>query len=312
LSSALPRFAAFDVGSNTLKTTIVEKDQGGGFLQIVDSAQVTRLGEGMHGGRLREAAIRRSLEVLADAIALCRRNRVERVAAVATAAVREAINGDEFVSRAREVGVPLECISGEEEARLSYMAVRHDPIWRGATGLLVIDVGGRSTELIVGAAVGDHPEARFSVTLGAVRLTEEGLGSDPPTIAQLAEANGLAAKKLSEIDLAPGVYRAVGVGGTIVNLASVARGLVVRDPERLHGDRLTLEEIERQIGLYSGMTIAERKRIRGLDPARADIILGGAIALCQALARAKAEEIAVSCRGLRWGLIYDRFGGMDD
>lgn len=296
------------MGSNTVKTTIVERGKGGRFVRVVDAAQVTRLGEGMTGGRIREAAIRETLAILVDARALCERQGVRSVAAVATAAVRDAANGAEFVQRARDLGVPLETISGDEEARLSYLAVRRDPLWRDAASLLVIDIGGRSTELIAGSEFGESPADRVSVPLGAVRLTEACLRSDPPTIAQLAAAHAEAAERLAVATLPRRPSLAVGVGGTIVNMASVARELVVRDPERLHGDQLSLDEIERQTSLYSGMTIAGRKHLRGLDPARADIILGGAIILCQAMAKCGAEEIAVSCRGLRWGLLYDRFG----
>jgi exopolyphosphatase/guanosine-5'-triphosphate,3'-diphosphate pyrophosphatase len=303
----MQRYASIDVGTNTVKLTIVERDSQGGFHRVLDTSRTTRLGERMVGGRLQEVAIRRTLEALSDYAALCREEAVQEIVAVGTAALRDAVNQEEFILRAREVGVEVRPISGEQEARLSYLAVRRDPLWRDAQSLLVIDIGGGSTEFILGQPGSHDMDGRISLPIGAVRLTEAALHSNPPSIRQINDANRLAAEVLKGLTLPEENYQAVGVGGTFVNMAAVSQRSADPDPERLHGWVLTLPEIEAQIETYAARTVEQRKQIVGLDPARADIILGGAILLAQALFRCRLHAVAVSCHGLRWGLLYDRF-----
>lgn len=302
------RFASIDVGSNTVKLTLVERDLDGAFTPLLDMSHTTRLGEGIHARRLREAAIRRTLDVLRDYVQICREYGAQAIAAVGTSALRDAVNREDFLIRAREVGVEVEVISGEEEARLSYLAVRCDPRWRVAERLLVTDIGGGSTEIVMGNRLQASPTHRVSLALGGVRLTEAALHSDPPTVQQIAEAVRLAQAALQGINIPSVKYTAVGVGGTFVNLAAVHLSLAEHDPQRLHGTVLTVADVEAQVALFAARTVEERKKIVGLDPARADIILGGAIILSQMLAWSELESIAVSCHGLRWGVLYDKFG----
>lgn len=302
------RVAAIDIGSNTVKLIIADRGEDGGFTPVFETAETTRLGEGIHARRLREAAIRRTLDALRGFAATCRGKGVERLAAVGTSALRDAVNQQEFVERARGVGVEVEPISGEEEARLSFQAVRRDPRWATAPAVMVVDIGGGSTEIIWDGGGPSEPPRWMSLPLGGVRLTEAALRSDPPTIQQMAEANAIAEQTLEVFRPDAPNLNAVGVGGTVVNLAAVRHGVVDRSPERLHGSMLTSDDIEAQIGLFGGMTVAERQTVPGLDPARADIILGGAIILSQTLAAAGLDAVHVSSRGLRWGVLYDRFG----
>lgn len=304
----MQRFASIDVGTNTVKLTIVERDAGGGFRRVLDTSRTTRLGERMVGGRLQEVAIRRTLETLRDYAALCRKEEAQEIVAVGTAALRDAVNQEEFILRAREIGVEVRPISGEEEARLSYLAVRRDPLWRAAGPLLVIDIGGGSTEFILGQTGSHEMAGRISLPIGAVRLTEAALHSDLPSIRQINDANRIAAEVLKGLTLPRENYQAVGVGGTFVNMAAVSLHRADPDPEALHGCLLSLPEIEAQVETYAARTVEQRKQIIGLDPARADIILGGAILLAQALFHCRLNAIAVSCHGLRWGVLYDRFG----
>jgi exopolyphosphatase/guanosine-5'-triphosphate,3'-diphosphate pyrophosphatase len=304
----MQRYASIDVGTNTVKLTIVERDSSGRFHSVLDTSRTTRLGERMVGGRLQEVAIRRTLEALGDYAALCRREGVREMSAVGTAALRDAVNQEEFLLRAREVGVEVLPISGQEEARLSYLAVRRDPLWRDADQLLVIDIGGGSVEFIQGQPGSRDMAGRISLPMGAVRLTEAALHSDPPSIRQISDANRLAAEVLKGLTLPTENYQAVGVGGTFVNMAAVFLQRADTDPETLHGCILSLPEIEAQVETYAARTVEQRKQIIGLDPARADIILGGAILLVQTLFHCRLDAVAVSCHGLRWGVLYDRFG----
>lgn len=305
VTEPLNRFAVIDVGSNSLKLLLADRDETGTFRPYQEFARITRLGEGMHAGRLREAAMRRTIETLQEFAESSRAAGAEGMAAVGTAALREAVNGDEFVERSTAVGVPVERISGSEEARLSYLAVRLDPHWRGCPLITVIDIGGGSTEIVRG---GGEVAERRSMKLGAVRLTEATLHSDPPTIHQIAEASRIAGELLDEVLPQTGAGVAVGVGGTFTNLAAVKIELAEMDPERIHGTHLTVEDVERMSERFAAISHAEREKIPGLDPGRADIILAGTIILGQTLNRLGLDGCDVSARGLRWGILYDRFG----
>lgn len=302
------RYASIDVGTNSAKMTIAEISAIS-TTWIRDESVVARLGEGMQGTRkfLQEVPMRRNIDALKGFAEIAQRSGVSSIAAVGTAALRDAENSDEFLRRAYDTtGIRIEVISGEEEARLSYLAVRLDPHWSNYQELIVIDVGGGSTEVIFGQ--GAHIVSRMSVNIGAVKLTESILRSDPPTITQLSNANIETGQQFERVPLGydPRDAVVVGVGGTISNLSAMEFGMFVL-PEKLHGFELTQDAIEDRMEQLATLTIEERKRVGGLDPKRADIILGGAILLSQALARLNTTKIAVSTRGLRWGVLYDRF-----
>jgi exopolyphosphatase / guanosine-5'-triphosphate,3'-diphosphate pyrophosphatase len=304
------RFASVDVGTNTVKMLVADLSADGAT-PVFEQGVTVRLGEGMQasGMRIREAAMRRALDALAEFTAQAQALGVQDTAAVGTAALRDAVNREEFLHRAEErCGLQIAVIPGEEEARLSYLAVRRDRRWRHSSHLLVIDIGGGSTEIIQGEPGTDRIAARTSVNLGAVKLTESLLRSDPPAITQLAAAQQQAAEQFAKVALTPSEAKAriIGVGGTFTTLGAIDLGGKV-DAETLHGHVLTLESVEEQIARFAARTIEERKMIPGLDPARADIILGGAILLSQALARLGSPAVEVSTRGLRWGVLYDRF-----
>jgi exopolyphosphatase / guanosine-5'-triphosphate,3'-diphosphate pyrophosphatase len=143
--------------------------------------------------------------------------------------------------------------------------------------------------------------------IGAVRLTEAALHSDPPTIHQIAEASRMAGEVMEEVLPHTPSGWAVGVGGTFTNLASVNLAMAQRDREQIHGARLTMEEVENLTERFGALTVEQRRQIPGLDPERADIIFAGAIILGQALSRLNLDGCDVSSRGLRWGVLYDRF-----
>jgi exopolyphosphatase/guanosine-5'-triphosphate,3'-diphosphate pyrophosphatase len=283
---------------------------GGSARRVFDQSVTTRLGEGMQaqGHRLREVPMRRTLDAIADFAAEARKQNARQVVAVGTAALRDAENRDDFLRRVGErCGIRVEVIRGEEEARLSYLAVRRDPHWRACPRLLVIDIGGGSTEIIQGEANSAEIATRASVNLGAVKLTEGWLKSDPPTVAQLDAANTAAAEGFARVALdREGAFQVVGVGGTLTNLG----GMDLKGPtdlEQIHGHTLSVDHLEGLIALLASRTVETRRQIPGLDPKRADIILGGAILLSQALSYIGCASVDVSTRGLRWGVLYDRF-----
>lgn len=308
--SSEQRFASIDVGTNTIKLLVADLSDNGAT-PVFETSVTTRLGEGMqaHGMRLREVPIRRALDALTDYAKKARELDVRQIAAVGTAALRDAENRDDFLRRVEEgTGIRVEVIPGEEEARLSYLAVRRDARWRDCPRLIVIDIGGGSTEIIQGETGTDRIAARTSVNLGAVKLTESLLRSDPPTITQLASAQQTAAERFASVEILSSSAKPqiIGVGGTLTNLGAMDLGGSI-EPETLHGHVLSLQSLEAQIARLASCAVEERKQIPGLDPARADIILGGAILLSQALERLGSPSVDVSTRGLRWGVLYDRF-----
>jgi exopolyphosphatase/guanosine-5'-triphosphate,3'-diphosphate pyrophosphatase len=311
MTATAPRIvAAIDVGTNSVKIIVVDASADCERL-LYENTLITRLGEGMqaYGMRLKEAAIRRTLDALEELVQQARAYGAEQIAAVGTAALREAQNRAEFLQRAQErLGLTIEIISGQEEARLSYLAVRRDPMWRESPHLTVVDIGGGSTEVIVGASDGKNIAFRVSLDMGAVRLTERFLRSDPPTLAQLDGASRAIREALEHL---PVTVRhrpctLVGVGGTIANLAAIDKG-GVQSAEELHHHVIPVTRLEQILRRLATLSIEERKTVPGLEPARADIIVAGALILSLLLSHLEAEQIAVSIRGLRWGLLYDRF-----
>ena len=309
-----PRFACIDVGTNSIKLLIAERTELG-IVRVFETSATTRIGEGMQplAMRLREEPMRRSLEALtlfAEQILLYE---VQTTAVVGTAALRDAENRDDFLQRVKmRCGLEIEVIPGEEEARLSYLAVRRDARWRSEPRLLVVDIGGGSTELIQGKIASEGIASRISINLGAVKLTERCFRSDPATVAQLDEANRVCAEAfdfatpVEHSDHTP--FCVIGVGGTLSTLG----GMSLRSSaslETLHGFTLSGDELDRLINELASRSILERMSLPGLDAKRADIILAGAIILSQALAHAGSDRLSVSSRGLRWGVLYDRFFG---
>jgi exopolyphosphatase/guanosine-5'-triphosphate,3'-diphosphate pyrophosphatase len=308
--NAAPRYAAIDIGTNTLKLTIVERVSARELRPVLDAGVTTRIGEGIEGRRLGEEPMRRTLSALERCVAVCAEHRVERVYAVGTSALRDARNTDEFLRRAHAIGLSVEVLSGDEEARLSARAVRSDPIWREAEHIIVVDIGGGSTEIVFDSQNDCEHGVSISLRQGAVRLTEASVKSNPPTGAELEDAIRRADAELKAV-VPPWPAQSatlIGVGGTITNLAAVHAACSREQRENLHGSVLDTLEIERQISMYAGMTTEERKAIPGLDPSRADVILAGAIILSRTMAMLGVSTVAVSCRGLRWGLLYDRLG----
>ncbi len=296
------RYATIDIGSNSIKICVSEIREGNEEI-LLDRIVVTRMGEGLYEtGRISPDAMERNVAALADFVRQGRGLGVERFTVVGTMTLRTATNASEFVRRAAdETGVEVEVISGEEEARLSHLAFLSGlgPI---KSRVCVFDTGGGSTEFVFGS--GDRMERRLSLNVGSRLPTERFLRSDPVTGAELenlsryleGEFSGLSA----DIDLL------VGMGGTVTSLCSVSHGMEKYDPDVIQGTILPLREVERQIEIYRVKTIEERKKILGLMPKRADVILAGASVVRAVMTRFGMSEITVSNRGLRHGLMYDR------
>jgi exopolyphosphatase / guanosine-5'-triphosphate,3'-diphosphate pyrophosphatase len=235
-----------------------------------------------------------------------RRNGVEAIAAVGTAGLRLASNGTAFVQAARaRADVEVEVISGEEEARLAYHAVQAE-LGPGYGALAVFETGGGSSQFTFGR--GERVEERFSLDVGAARFTEkyglDGVVSED-TVSSALEAIGA---DLARLDGRPAPDVLIGLGGAVTNLAAVKHELVTYDPEVVRGTVLDCAEIDRQIELYRTRSAEERRKIVGLQPKRAEVILAGACIVRVVLTSLGRESLIVSDRGLRHGLLIERFG----
>ncbi len=305
------RVAVIDVGTNTVLLTVAERS-GASFHPVVERAEITRLGRGVdRTGRLDPSAIAETVAVIARYVAEARSLGAERIAAVATSAARDASNGAEFFEASRAAaGLAPEIIAGGEEARLVHLSAWGD---FGAPGrpLAVLDVGGGSSEVTWGA--GPVPEGRRSFQMGAVRLTERASPGDPPSPADLRRMRDGAREALAEVEAirASGALdgaRLVAVAGTVTTLAAVAQELPAYDALRVHGSTLRRAELEALLGRLASLTTAARAGLPGMEPKRADVIVAGAILVATAMDLGGFDELTVSDRGVRWGLLHDRFG----
>jgi exopolyphosphatase/guanosine-5'-triphosphate,3'-diphosphate pyrophosphatase len=294
------RIAAIDVGSNTILLLIAEYDPSAGLTIIEEGEDQPRLGAGLSAtGRLSEAAMVRAVQCLTRMREVCRLQGVGRIAAVATAAVREAENGEEFVERVHALDIPLRIISAATEAALSYRSAAHHFPAGGRT--LVADIGGGSLELI--GAVDGRIKLTQSLPLGAVRLTE--LRAPVATLREQIRRS--LERALPRGDWAGSSV--IGSGGTFAALGSMMlarRG--VPSGELVHGTKLTTAEVERLLADLMALTPEERRAVPGLKPARADIIVAGVAVAAELLARVGAGDVTVSGFGVREGLLLEMVG----
>jgi len=301
------RFAVIDVGTNSVKLHVGERHAGDAWRTVLDRAEVTRLGRGLQEtGSLQREPLQRTADAIVGMVEESRAAGVAEVAAVATAGMRQAENSSELIDLVRErCGVGIEVISGEEEARLAYRAATSElDVGRGT--LVVFDTGGGSTEFTFGQ--GERIEERFSLDVGAAPYTDrfglDGAVSD----GGLAQALEAIAADLAQLDGRQRPAALVGMGGALTNLAAVRHGLASYDADVVQGTVLDRAEINRQIDLYRTRSADRRREIVGLQPARAEVILAGACIVRTVLDKLQCDELTVSDRGLRHGLIVERFG----
>lgn len=299
------RYAAIDVGSNSVLLLVAERDEGGRFSSVAEAMEMTRLGEGVdRTGRLTARAIEETVEAVRAFAEQARSHGAVDIAVVTTSAARDAENGREFLERLRAVaGAEAEILSGEEEAALTYASAAADfgqgPLW-------AIDIGGGSTEVIAG--IGGSVRFRRSYDLGAVRLTERCVASDPPAEEELLRVEEAVRMALSDLEEPEEGAELVGIAGTVTTLCAIDLGLDAYDAKRVHGRRMAfaaVRELERKL---ARMRLQERLEIPGLPRRRADVIVAGAVILRAAMEHLGFSEVIVSDKGVRWGLLETRFG----
>lgn len=298
----MKRVAVADVGTNTVLLLVAEA--GEGLRPLLDLSRTPRLGQGMlTTGHLSEEAMERALRVLQEYGEVAQEHEAERIA-VGTQALREAANGPAFLERAeRETGWRIRVLRHEEEALYTYRGVRTGA-GRGKGRLLVYDIGGGSTEIIYGK--GDTVLWSVSVPLGVVWLTERYFHSDPPSPASLEAVRGEIRQRLAGIAWPEEVDDLIGVGGTPSTLAMMQHGWSTYR-EEVEQVRLSQRDVAGHLEQLAPLPIEERKRIPGLPPDRADIIVAGALIVEGILEACGRSETGVSGRGVRYGVAWTRF-----
>jgi exopolyphosphatase/guanosine-5'-triphosphate,3'-diphosphate pyrophosphatase len=287
------RVAAIDQGTNTTRLLVADVNDGE-VEEVSKRLEITRLGEGVdQRRRILPLSIARVRNVLSDYRREAERLGAERVLLVATSAVRDAENGEAFLGEVEwSYGFVTRLLSGEEEAELTFRGAADGRL--GST--LVIDPGGGSTEFVVGEE--GHIRLQTSVDVGSVRLTERFLHSDPPSQDEL---EATAEYVRSQLPTRPSVDNSIGVAGTITTLAALDMGLA--EPEGLgtHGHRLTADAVRRQRERLAALPLDERRRLPGLHPKRAPVIVAGAVLVEQILAELELDELEVSERDILHG-----------
>jgi exopolyphosphatase / guanosine-5'-triphosphate,3'-diphosphate pyrophosphatase len=302
------RVAVVDIGTNS--TRLLVADVGDGRVRELDRrTTVTRLGEGVDSsGRLRDDAIERVLKTCSEYREVIDRHDVDRTVAVLTSAVRDADNGDELERLLRKrFGFEAETISGEREARLTYLGATSARSYDSP--LLVLDIGGGSTELVVGS--GRSVAFHVSTQAGSVRHSERELHSDPPTDVELEHCR---AQVRAEIEGAvPAEVRrtvrdGVAVAGTPTSFAAIDQQLEPYDPERVDGYRLSRDAVQRILALLASLPLEERKQVKGLHPDRAATIVAGGIILLEAMRVFGLESMEVSEHDILAGVALEAAG----
>ncbi|MCJ7784751.1 MAG: Ppx/GppA family phosphatase [Desulfobacterales bacterium] len=302
--SSVTRVASIDIGTNTILLLIAEVGEGE-INPLFEMETVVRLGENLQKtGVISSQAMDRGLQTLTQYLKQCQVWEVQKLFAVGTSALREAKNSEVFLRLVKEkLNLSIEVISGEEEAQLSFLAVAKD-LQEQEKSILVVDVGGGSTEFILGR--GDQISRWISLPLGSVRFTEEFLHSDPVQEEEWQKMEQEIRKLLVNIPHTKEPLSMVAVGGTATTLASVEQGLEDFIAEKIHHFVIEKEALKNQLLLYRTKTIEERKKISGLPLARADVILAGAAILYLTMEEVKCPSVLISCHGVRYGLIYKR------
>ena len=305
------RVAVVDIGTNSTRLLIADVDGHGRVSELDRRSRVTRLGDGVDAtGLLSDAAIERVLAALDEYSSVIDRFAADARPAVLTSAVRDAANGPEFVATVeRRYGLEARAIPGSEEAQLTYLGATSGRAHTDESRTLVIDVGGGSTELILGA--GRAVEFFVSLQAGVVRQSERHLSEDPPTLRELS-ALGADVSSLIEREVPEAVRRsaayAIAVGGTATSCAAIDQALDPYDGSRVHGYRLELSTLKLLLARLASLDLAERRKVRGLHPDRAPTVVAGVVILIRVLEAFELDGFEASEHDILRGVALWRAG----
>lgn len=305
------RLAAIDLGTNSVLLSVVETSGPTKTLSSVhEEARVTRLGEGVdESGSLSEAAMARTLDCLRDFVTRARALGAESIVVGGTSALRDAKNGQFFRQKLQnELQVPVEIVTGKREAHLTFSGAVSGLDVTGR--LFVFDIGGGSTEFILGEQHPSGSQIHFSKSLnvGSVRMFERARPSDPMTETERLSLEAVFEEALSELGPAPradSYDAAVGVAGTVTSLAALAMGLSSYERPLVHGATIQTSALRSTLNELARLTVLERRNLTALEAGRADVIVVGGLWLLSILRWLGKSEVVASDRGVRFGLLRE-------
>jgi exopolyphosphatase/guanosine-5'-triphosphate,3'-diphosphate pyrophosphatase len=290
----VPRIGVVDLGTNSTRLLVADVEDGAA-VELARRTVVTRLGEGVDStGRLSDAAMGRVDEALESFREVIDELGAERLVGVATSAMRDADNGPAYRDHVRErFGIDARTISGDREASLTFLGATAG---RDGPSTAVVDIGGGSTEYVVGRPRRD-PDFHVSTRMGSVRHTERFLAQDPPTPEEVGALSADAGRIVTQE--VPAEFReptahGIAVAGTATTLAAIDQGLDPYDPERVHGYRLELASCEHMLAMLAALPLDERRRVTGLHPDRAPSIVAGAAILAESIRGFGLDWIEIS------------------
>lgn len=318
------RLATIDIGTNSVLLTVVERTADGSFNTLEEQAHITRIGEGLGTNPGFVApAMERTTQRLDTYVQRCRELEVDQIIAVGTAAFRRASNAKDYVAQVKQdIGLEIEIISGAREAELSYRAATKD----FGDDLLVVDIGGGSTEFIwqkeavIARSDSDAANSRLnalSLPLGSVVLHERLVDSDPISDTDFVALQTFILSELLNIQGSrwgggAGILqqdvpnKLVALAGSATTLAAMQLQLATYSHAEVHGTVLSEAQLAAQVDQLRGLSVEQRKQVPGIEPARADVILEGAMLLHETMKLFGYDQVTISDRGVRWGLIYER------
>lgn len=301
------RVCAVDIGTNSVRSVVADVTPPSTIAVVHYSGHITRLGEGFSSSyTLKPEAIERTVRTAAEFVEHGTRLGASALKLVATSAARDAHNGDALVQALRDAtGIEPEIVSGEREAALVLAGVRASGLL-GPGPLLVVDVGGGSTELIT--VMPGQPPRLLSIDVGAVRLTERFIKTNPPRPDEIASASAHAEAELAGIDITRKALDLVGLGGTITTIAAMLLALSVYDAAKVHGYTITLDDVEPLIRRMAGLSTEQRRELPGLEPGREDIIVAGCLIVRAVMRAARSTRMRVSTAGILYGIALDAAG----
>jgi exopolyphosphatase/guanosine-5'-triphosphate,3'-diphosphate pyrophosphatase len=298
------KLAALDVGSNTVLMLVVECRSEEKPRVLADMSRITRLGRGVEAcGKLDPESAARTLDTIAEFSEKARALGARKILGAATAALRDAADGPNFLAKVNQrARITLEIVSGETEAQLSYLSTKQGLGINPLERLLIVDIGGGSTELI--RAEPRKPLEVASLQLGSVRLTERVIHHDPPVVTETKTLRVVVDDALNYLSWNYRPATLVGIAGTVTTLCAISLGVERYSAESVHGRRLGRVEIVRLIDLLGSIPLEARKKLPGMEPGRADVLFAGAMILERVMNHFGCEEVIVSDQGVRWGLIW--------
>lgn len=306
------RLAAIDIGTVTTRLLVADVDADG-VHEVERSTDITHLGEGLsERSALSAEALERVETVIARYATRIEALGVERYAAIATSASRDADNADELADALSRHGVAIDVVTGAREAELSFLGATAE---REGVGLLVVDCGGGSTELVLGDVALEADgrvssiNAVRSIDVGSRRMTDRFFASDPPSARELDWARSWAAEELrpffDRLDARP--RQMIGLAGTATSLGSIHLGMEVYDPDAVHGLSLAGSEVSDILELLASLTLERRRQVVGLHPERAGVIVAGTLIIETTLALAGLDSMVVSEHDILYGILLDTY-----